>query len=215
MAATSRLHARLDEVSLDDGRVGLTWVIDEPGSRTSHALVDRGRVWLVDPTDEPAALERSLSLGRPVAVVQLLDRHNRDCAALAARLDVPHLKVPAGLPGAPFEVIPVVNVRVWREVALWWPEPRVLVVAEAIGTAATYAPGPLGAGVSLGLRLWPPRRLAAYRPEHLLVGHGPARHGPGATAALHEALARSRRDLPRAVIALPRALAKARPAPPR
>ena len=215
MAATSRLHARLDEVSLDDGRVGLTWVIDEPGSRTSHALVDRGRVWLVDPTDESAALERSLSLGRPVAVVQLLDRHNRDCAALAARLGVPHLKVPAGLPDSPFEVIPVVNVRVWREVALWWPEARTLVVAEAIGTAATYAPGPLGAGVSLGLRLWPPRRLAAYRPEHLLVGHGPALHGPGATAALHEALARSRRDLPRAVIALPRALAKPRHAPPR
>jgi hypothetical protein len=215
MAATSRLHARLDEVSLDDGRVGLTWVIDEPGSRTSHALVDRGRVWLVDPTDESAALERSLALGRPVAVVQLLDRHNRDCAALAARLGVPHLKVPAGLPDSPFEVIPVVNVRVWREVALWWPEARTLVVAEAIGTAATYAPGPLGAGVSLGLRLWPPRRLTAYGPEHLFVGHGPALHGPGATAALHEALARSRRDLPRAVIALPRALAKPPHAPPR
>ena len=215
MAATDRSHSRLDEASLGDGRVGLTWVLDEPGSRTSHALVDEGRVWLVDPTDEPAALERALALGKPVAVVQLLDRHNRDCAALAARLDVPHLKVPAGLPDSPFEVITVVNVRVWREVALWWPEARALMVAEAIGTAATYAPGPLGAGVSLGLRLWPPRRLAAYRPEHLLVGHGPALHGPGATAALHEALARSRRDLPRAVIALPRALAKARPAPPR
>ena len=215
MAATSRSQARLDEASLGDGRVGLTWVLDEPGSRTSHALVDQGRVWLVDPTDEPVALERSLALGRPVAVVQLLDRHNRDCAALAARLHVPHLKVPAVLPDAPFEVIPLVNVRVWREIALWWPEARVLVVAEAVGTAATYAPGPLGAGVSLGLRLWPPRRLAAYRPEHLLVGHGPALHGPGATAALHEALARSRRDLPRAVIALPRALAKARPVAPR
>jgi hypothetical protein len=195
---------------VDESAVGLTWVADEPMARASHALVDRGRVWLVDPIDEPAALERSLALGRPVAVVQLLDRHNRDCAALAARLGVPHLKVPAGLPDAPFEVIPVVSVRVWREVALWWSEARTLVVAEAIGTAATYAAGPLGAGVSLGLRLWPPRRLAAYRPEHLLVGHGPALHGPGATAALHEALARSRRDLPRAVVALPRELARTR-----
>ena len=209
MTATSRSRSKLDEASLGDSRVGLTWVVDEPVSRTSHALVDQGRVWLVDPTDDPAALERSLALGRPVAVVQLLDRHNRDCAALAARLEVPHLKVPAGLPDTPFEVIPVVSVRVWREVALWWPEARTLIVAEAIGTAATYAPGPLGAGVSVGLRLWPPRRLAAYGPEHLLVGHGPALHGPGVTAALHEALARSRRDLPRALVALPKALANA------
>jgi hypothetical protein len=68
----------------------------------------------------------------------------------------------------------------------------------------------MGAGVHIGLRLRPPRRLAAYEPEHLLVGHGPALHGPRATAALHEALGRSRRDLPRAAIALPRALVKVR-----
>ena len=199
---------------LDESPAGLTWVVDEPIARSSHALVDQGRVWLIDPTDQPAALERALALGRPVAVLQLLDRHNRDCAALATRLGVPHLRVPAILPDTPFAVIPVANVSVWREVALWWPEARVLVVAEAIGTASTYAPGPLGAGVSVGLRLWPPRRLAACGPEHLLVGHGPALHGPGATAALHEAISRSRRDLPRALVALPAALAKARHAPP-
>ena len=142
--------------------------------------------------------------------MQLLDRHNRDCAALAARLGVPHLRVPAVLPGTPFEVVPVVSAGFWREVALWWAAARVLVVAEAIGTAATYTPGPQGAGVSIGLRLWPPRRLAAYEPEHLLVGHGPAVHGPRATAALREALARSRCDLPRSLVALPRAFAAAR-----
>lgn len=200
-------------MSLEESPVGLTWVVDEPVERASHALVDQGRVWLVDPTDDPAALARALDLGPPVAVVQLLDRHNRDCAALAARLGVPHLRVPAALPGTPFEVVPVVNAGFWREVALWWAEARVLVVAEAVGTAATYAPSPQGAGVSIGLRLWPPRRLAAYQPEHLLVGHGPALHGPRAAAALREALARSRRDLPRALVALPRALAAARGAP--
>ncbi len=210
MAVTGRLHSRLDETSLGGGRIGLTWVADEPIARTSHALVDEGRVWLVDPTDDATALERALALGRPVAVVQLLDRHNRDCAALAARLGVPRLKVPAALPESPFEVIPVVGVHVWREIALWWPEARTLVVAEAIGTAAMYAPGRLGAGVHIGLRLWPPRRLGPFRPEHLLVGHGPALHGPETAAALSEALARSRRDLPRAVVALPRALAATR-----
>jgi len=195
--------------AVDESPVGLTWVADEPIARASHALVDRGRVWLVDPTDDPVALERALALGRPAAVVQLLDRHGRDCAALAARLGVPHLRVPAMLPGTPFEVIPVVDVGFWREVALWWAAARVLVVAEAVGTAATYAPGPGGAGIHIGLRLWPPRRLGVYEPEHLLVGHGPALHGPSATRALHEALARSRRDLPRALIALPKALANA------
>ena len=74
---------------------------------------------------------------------------------------------------------------------------RVLVVAEAIGTASFYAPGRMGAGVHIGLRLWLPRRLSPFEPEHLLVGHGTALHGPRATAALHEALGRSRRDFVR------------------
>ncbi len=198
---------------LEESSYGITWQLDEPLARSSQALASGGRVWLVDPTDEPAALERALALGRPAAVLQLLDRHNRDCAALAARLDVPHLKVPDSLPGTPFEVIPLVGARLWREVGLWWAGPRVLTVAEAIGTSPGYAVGRMGAGVSIGLRLWPPRRLAAYEPEHLLVGHGPALHGPQATAALHEALGRSRRDLPRAAVALPRALVGARRRP--
>jgi hypothetical protein len=173
-------------------------------------LLEEGPFGLTWELDEPMALERALALGRPAAVLQLLDRHNRDCAALAERLDVPHLTLPDALPDTPFEVIPLVDTRFWREVALWWAEPRVLVVAEAIGTAPAYAVGRMGAGVHIGLRLRPPRRLAAYEPEHLLVGHGPALHGPRATAALHEALGRSRRDLPRAAIALPRALVKVR-----
>jgi len=196
--------------SLEESPRGLTWIVDEPVARTSHALIDGGRVWLVDPVDEPATLERVAALGKPGAVIQLLDRHNRDCAALADRLGVPHLKVPAALPDTPFEVIRLVSARFWQEVALWWAEPRVLVVAEAIGTAPGFAPGCMGAGVHIGLRLWPPHRLGAYEPEHLLVGHGPALDGPRATAALHEALGRSRRDLLRAAVALPRALADSR-----
>jgi hypothetical protein len=141
--------------SLDESRIGLTWMVDEPVARTSHALIDGGRVWLIDPTDEPLALERVPALGKPAAVLQLLDRHNRDCAALADRLGVPHLKVPAALPDTPFEVIHLVGARFWQEVALWWAEPRVLVVAEAIGTAAvaTAPPGALRAGASAG-RPW-------------------------------------------------------------
>ena len=52
-------------MSLDESAVGLTWVVDEPIERASQALVDQGRVWLVDPTDDRAALERVLdSAGR-------------------------------------------------------------------------------------------------------------------------------------------------------
>ena len=46
------------------------------------------------------AIERALTLGEPAGVLQLLDRHNRDCAALAARLGVPHLVAPTSLPGS-------------------------------------------------------------------------------------------------------------------
>ena len=73
---------------------GFTWVQDEPMARASHALVADGRVWIVDPVDSPGVVQRAQGLGEVVAVVQLLDRHNRDCEAIASRLGVPHLKVP-------------------------------------------------------------------------------------------------------------------------
>jgi hypothetical protein len=190
------------DVFVEETPLGLTWTVREPISRTSHALVDAGRVWLIDATWDAAVFERVAALGEPAAVVQLLDRHNRDCASIAGRLGVPHLRVPASLPDTPFSAIPVVDIRFWREVALWWPSRRTLVVAEAVGTARTYAPGPAGAGVSIGLRLWPPRALAACDPDHLLVGHGPALHEPQAAVALREAMERSRRDIPHALIEL-------------
>ena len=46
-------------------------------------------------------------------------------------------------------------------------------------------------------RLVPPNALRTYEPEHLLVGHGAPVHGSDAAAALLDALARSRRDLPK------------------
>jgi hypothetical protein len=191
---------------LGESAVGVTWMLDEPMARASHALRDGERVWLIDPTDDPPAIERVLSLGKPVAVLQLLDRHGRDCAAIAGRLGVPHLRVPAALPDSPFQVIRVVDNPVWHEVALWWPERRALIVPEAIGTSPMFAPGPAGAGVHIGLRLHPPRKLAAYSPAHLLVGHGQPLGGDRAAAGLNEALNRALRDVPRALFMLPKAL---------
>jgi hypothetical protein len=184
--------------------LGLTWTIDEPQVRASHALVDdRGRVWLVDPVDEPAALERVAGLGEPAAVLQLLDRHNRDGAAIAQRLGVPLHKVPRAVAGSPFHVTPVLRLPLWKEVALWWPARRALVVAEVLGTTPVFAVGPGPVGVHPMLRLRPPGHLAEHSPAHLLVGHGPPVHGPETGRHVRDALERSIRDLPRVFLALP------------
>jgi hypothetical protein len=187
----------------DELPFGFSWLVEEPATRTSHALASDGRVWLFDPVDWAPALERAVTLGDPVAIVQLLDRHRRDCARIAARLGVPHIVVPDALEGSPFTCLPLVRLHGWRETALWWPETRTLVVAEAIGTNAFFRAGDERAGVHLLLRLAPPRRLAALEPEHLLVGHGEGEHGGAAAVALREAIANSRRRLPRALLRAP------------
>jgi hypothetical protein len=196
----------MDVRTYDDFGFGFTWVTDEALSRTSHALADGGRVWLVDPVDAGDALERASGLGRPAAVLQLLDRHNRDCAAIAARLGVPHLQVPDAVPDSPFEVIRALRVPTWRESALWWPARKALVVAEVVGTNALYTGGRGGVGMHLMLRLFAPGALRGYQPEHLLVGHGPPVHGPEAAEGLQEAYDRARRDLPRVLASLPSAM---------
>ena len=147
--------------SLETHDVGITWVIDEKFSRASHALLDAGSVWFIDPVDDPEAMEQVAGLGTPAAVVQLLDRHNRDCAAIARRLGVPHLSVPTELPGAPFTIFPVIDRWRWREAALWWPERQALVVAEALGTNPLFTANSAPVGVHPMLRLFPPRALAA------------------------------------------------------
>jgi hypothetical protein len=193
------------ELCDDRGEQGFSWiVVDEPMTRTSHALAVDGRVWLLDPVRFEPALERARALGRPAAVLQLLDRHNRDCAALAAELGVPHLVAPDAIPDSPFEAIPVRRSKRWRETALWWPAERTLAVAEAVGTNPFFAVGGRAAGVHLLLRLTPPRdALEGFEPEHLLVGHGKGVHGRAATDALRQALARSRTELPRALVRIP------------
>ena len=142
--------------SVQQHALGITWF--EPGGmvRASHALAHEGRVWLIDPFDDPDALTVAASLGEPAGVLQLLDRHNRDSKAIAARLDVPLVRLPTRAPDTPFEVIPVIDRMGWKEIALWWEEERALVVAEAVGTAPAFALG-RRVGVHPLLRLLPPR----------------------------------------------------------
>lgn len=191
-----------------DGPYGFQWIADEPKllRRASHALVADGQVWLVDPVAVDGLEERVHAAGRPAGVLQLLDRHRRDSAVLARAFGVPLRFVPrAGGPGAPFEVLRSVNLPRWREAALWWPERRTLVVADALGTAPYFcAPGER-IGVHPFLRLLPPRALARLDPEHVLCGHGESLDGPEAADALHEALSTARRRTPAWLLGLVRA----------
>jgi len=184
--------------------LGLTWTVREPLARASHAVVEEDRLWLVDPVDHGPALEAALALGAaPAGVLQLLDRHGRDAAAIAGRLGIPHHRLPDGLPGTALEILRVVDVPGWRERALWWPARRALVVPEAVGTVGYFAVGRGPVGVHPFLRPLPPRGLAELAPDHLLVGHGAPRSGPETAEELREAVRRSRRDLanvPRALL---------------
>ncbi len=97
--------------SIEDHECGLSWVMDDAMQRASHALRDGDDVWLIDPVDEGEAIERATALGTPRAVIQLLDRHNRDCETVAKRLGIPwedragplakrHSRLLMSLPGA-------------------------------------------------------------------------------------------------------------------
>jgi hypothetical protein len=186
---------------IDEQEWGFGWIAPERPQLqlASHALVVEGRVWVVDPIDGEGVDERVRALGEPAGVIQLLDRHRRDCAAFARRLRVPHHVVPFVDVGA-FEAIPLVKRSQWQEAALWWPERRVLVCADALGTVPHFfALGGEQLGVHPFLRLTPPRPLADFEPEHVLCGHGQGVHEHGAEA-VREALAHARRRLPRLLV---------------
>ena len=194
----------------DDFKDGFGWIADEFLRRCSHALVADGRVWLIDALDGNELEDRIRSAGAPAGVIQLLDRHNRDCAALAARLGVPYHVVPRTAI-AQFEFIPIHTRRLWQEVALWWPERRVLVFADALGTADYFRSDRERLGVHPLVRLWPPRRqLDAIEPAVILCGHG-AGVFDEADVALREALSTSRRRIPGQVASALRAWRAPRP----
>ena len=192
-------------VTLQRHSLGITWVEQSAMARAAHAFADDGRVWLIDPFRDADAMAAAAELGTPAGVLQLLDRHNRDCEAIAQQLGVPLSRLPVEATGTPFEAISVISHTGWHEVALWWAQERALVVAEAIGTSPAFALG-RPAGVHPVLRLTPPRgQFSRFEPEWLFVGHGKAIES-GADVALREALAHSRDDIPRLLISLPKLL---------
>ena len=170
---------------------------DERIPRTSHAVRSGGRVWLIDPVDGPGLDERVRELGEPAGVVQLLDRHNRDCAAVAARLGVRLyvVEAPDGI-----EARPIVQWRFWREIALWFPEERVLVCADALGSLGYFRAKnePFGVHPLLGSSRRSARSPGSSRSTSCsATGRVPR---AGAPEKLREALATSRRRLPKALL---------------
>jgi hypothetical protein len=192
----------MTEIALCDTEApGFGWIEAGGIRRCAHALAREGQVWLVDPYAWDGLDDELRALGEPAGVIQLLDRHGRDCAALAARFGVPHHEVPAGpIPDSPFVAVPLVSRRFWRESALWWADARVLVCADALGTVSYFRARSEPVGVHPFLRLRPPRELAAYAPRHLLVGHGEGLHGDDVPDALAVALHTARRRLPSALL---------------
>jgi hypothetical protein len=199
-----RSWAHVEWLPVDEWEGGFGWSQVEFMRRTSHALVVEGRVWLTDPVDTPELEERVRALGEPAGVLQLLDRHERGCAAWAQRLGVPHLRAWETVGTAPFAVLPVRQRRWWREVALWEPSARTLVCADALGTVAYFcAPGER-IGLHPLVRPFPPHALGRVAPDRILCGHG-AGLDEDAVGALHEALQTARRRLPAAWLGVFRA----------
>jgi hypothetical protein len=145
-------------------------------------------------------------------VAVLLDRHERDAAAVADRHDVA-VSVPTWFDGvaeslsAPverfgrslgetdFEVVRVVDNRFWQEAALF--DGETLVVPEAVGTVSYFVTGGRELGVHPALRPRPPRRsLGGLSPGRIRVGHGRGVE-TDAAAKLAEALDVARRTMPR------------------
>jgi hypothetical protein len=184
----------------------ISWSFDAGSAvtRNSTAVAVDGGCLLVDPVDGPGLDDLIATLGDVVGVCTLLDRHRRDAAKIASRLGCPQL-VPSTLAGSgePLVVAGVQERAIlaapgWNESALWLPERRLLVSADALGTTRYFLSTPNeSVGVHPLLRLRPP--VGAFRgldPVAIAVGHG-APVVEAASAALERAIATARSGLPR------------------
>jgi hypothetical protein len=201
----------IEPLPLDD-RGSFAWLADagDPMSRSSCVLAVSGGCLVVDPVDVPGLDEALSAIGPVLAVVTLLDRHQRDAVAVAARLGAERV-MPAALGGAGLhlegvEERTVIDRRSWHESLLWLPDRRLLVCVETLGTADYFLARPRD---RLGMHPW--ARIVARRgafdgidPLVIAVGHGPPLRD-GASQAL-------RRTLRTAHMALPRHWARLLPA---
>ncbi|MGH3138219.1 MAG: hypothetical protein ACRDQE_00660 [Gaiellales bacterium] len=124
-----------------------------------------------------------------------MERHRRDADAIAARHGVGvGGAVPAGI-----ETRRVVRFPGWHEIVLWFPDRRLLVSADVLGTIGYFlSADDERLGMHPLVRPFPPRRaLRGLAPAAISVGHGPP-VTEDATAALSATLCTARSRLPAA-----------------
>lgn len=200
---------------IDEWDDGAGWIAhpDEAMERASHALAVDGDVWVVDPVDADGVDDLLANLGDVVGVVVALDRHKRDCDAVAKRHDVP-IYVPDWMSGVAGEfdadverfgrslgdsgyrsiTVRDTGLPQWQELGLYNEDVGTLLVSESVGTADFFRAAGERLGVHPALRLFPPRRtLGGLSPERIRVGHGEG-VSEDAAGALQQALADSRRN---------------------
>ncbi len=208
----------------------LSWQVGDGGllECCSHMLrTDNGDVWFVDPIDAIGLAEAATEFGRPAGVILLLDRHERDCERIAERFEIP-LYVPSGkwrgkpptgahkftksIADSPFHGLRVVQRNgFWIERALWWPEKKTLIIAEALGSAAWMKPDRSDHSLAVHpmLRLTPPDCFSeiVQDVDVVLPGHGsPIQFDGGAMVEL--AVSDSVLDIPGYALAAPRHLVR-------
>lgn len=177
---------------LDRWGGGLSWVAhpDEEMHRTSHALVEDGDVWLVDPVDGTDLDDILADLGTVAGVTVLTNSHGRNAEAIARRHDVA-IHVPScfteksrdfAVPVRPYDDrLDDTDYRIvwehagggWQEAMLYNPHRRTLVVADALMTSL-FARREGRLELFPMFKLSPPRtELADLDIDRLLLGHGP------------------------------------------
>jgi hypothetical protein len=204
-----------DWTEIDEWAGGTGWMAypDEDLQRASHALAGEDGLYLVDPVTFDGIEDFLADHGEVAGIVVLLNRHKRDAAELANRFEVPayvpefmddvrrDLDAPVEpigreLPGTEYAVRTVIDNFLWKEAALYGEETETLVVPESVGTSEFFRTSDERLGVHPGLRLNPPKKIARFRPERVLVGHGEGVF-EDAAAALEDALSNARKRAPR------------------
>ncbi|MBI3971396.1 MAG: MBL fold metallo-hydrolase [Chloroflexi bacterium] len=206
---TVRLHGRFDG--------GFGWNA-QPGeylARSSTALAEGGKVWLIDPIRVPGLEDMWRRLGELAGIVVTLARHDRDAGWLATlhgvpiylphslgdvRFDAHAERVDDRVPNSPLRLIAVDGrgpIKWWRESAVWWPERRVLVTGDVLGNAGYFVLPEERLAVHPLRRFSPPVELSALRPDRVYPGHGQS-IAQGAAAAVEHAIRTSRSEALRA-----------------
>ena len=209
------IRAAIEPLPLDD-RGSFAWLSDagDAMSRSSCVVVVDGGCLIVDPVDMPGLDAALAPLGPVLGVVTLLDRHQRDAAALASRLGTGRLlPVALGGPGvdvAGVEERTVIDRPGWHEALLWLSDRRLLVCAETLATADFFlAQRSDRLGMHPLLRPFPPGGpFEGLDPQVIAVGHGPPLRD-GAADAMRGTLRTARRRLPGHWARLPLAAVRA------